>query len=178
MRTQAKIMERTGIVDEGLRRAAVYGRFVDRRVQRFLNDGVVRDMIHKEVDARLEAEIKAIVQRRLDKITNEAERLNPTPKWEVRDILAVASVVTGVSPLDFASPRRARHLAWPRQFACWLVRDLRRDLSLPAIGKIFGNRDHTTIMHACRMTEERREEAPFKQWIEDSRIQALFVESK
>ncbi len=170
---QAKVMERTGIVDEGLRRAAVYGRFVDRRVQRYLSEGRIQQIIAKEVDERLEAKIKAIVQRRLDKVNFEAAKMDPRPKWEVGDILKVAAAVTGVHVLDFSSPRRSRSLSWPRHLAIWMVRELRKDLSYPVIGRIFGNRDHTSIMYAVEMVAARKHEDPFMGWMIDPRVTAL-----
>ncbi len=48
---------------------------------------------------------------------------------------------------DMASPRRARSVARPRQVAMFLAKQL-TSRSLPEIGRKFGNRDHTTVMHA------------------------------
>ncbi len=54
---------------------------------------------------------------------------------------------------DMTSARRARAVARPRQVAMFLAKQLTGS-SLPEIGKKFGNRDHTTVMHACaRVTE-------------------------
>ncbi len=50
---------------------------------------------------------------------------------------------------DLLSPRRARSVARPRQIAMFLAKDL-TDKSLPEIGRKFGNRDHTTIMHGVK----------------------------
>ena len=49
---------------------------------------------------------------------------------------------------DFNSKKRTRAIAYPRQIAMYLTRDL-TDLSLPKIGDEFGGRDHTTVIHAC-----------------------------
>lgn len=54
-----------------------------------------------------------------------------------------------VHPRDMFSARRARAVARPRQVAMYLARHLTLQ-SLPEIGKAFGNRDHTTVMHAIR----------------------------
>ena len=48
---------------------------------------------------------------------------------------------------DMASARRARNVARPRQVAMYLAKQL-TSRSLPEIGRRFGNRDHTTVMHA------------------------------
>lgn len=48
---------------------------------------------------------------------------------------------------DFNSKKRTRSIAYPRQIAMYLSREL-TDLSLPKIGEAFGGRDHTTVIHA------------------------------
>jgi len=50
---------------------------------------------------------------------------------------------------DMHSKKRSRNLARPRQVAMALAKDLTQ-MSLPEIGEAFGNRDHTTVLHACR----------------------------
>jgi chromosomal replication initiator protein len=50
---------------------------------------------------------------------------------------------------DMHSKRRTRNVARPRQVAMALAKDLTQ-MSLPEIGEAFGNRDHTTVLHACR----------------------------
>ena len=57
---------------------------------------------------------------------------------------------------DMHSPRRARSVARPRQVAMYLAKQL-TTRSLPEIGRKFGGRDHTTVMHAVRKVEELRE---------------------
>jgi chromosomal replication initiator protein len=54
---------------------------------------------------------------------------------------------------DMVSARRARAVARPRQVAMYLAKQL-TSRSLPEIGKKFGNRDHTTVMHACSRVSE------------------------
>jgi chromosomal replication initiator protein len=60
---------------------------------------------------------------------------------------------------DLCSPSRSRQLVTARQIAMYLTREL-TDLSLPRIGKAFGGRDHTTVMHAKQkiagLMQERR----------------------
>jgi chromosomal replication initiator protein len=52
------------------------------------------------------------------------------------------------------SHSRAASLNWPRQIAMYLTREL-TDATLPAIGRAFGGRNHTTVLHACRRTAQR-----------------------
>ncbi len=54
---------------------------------------------------------------------------------------------------DMASARRARAVARPRQVAMYLAKQL-TSRSLPEIGRKFGNRDHTTVMHAVSRVSE------------------------
>ena len=56
---------------------------------------------------------------------------------------------------DMHSPRRSRAVARPRQVAMYLSKQL-TTRSLPEIGRKFGGRDHTTVMHAVRKVEELR----------------------
>jgi chromosomal replication initiator protein len=59
-----------------------------------------------------------------------------------------------ITPEELLSPARAQRLVWPRQVAMYLSREL-TDQTLPAIGRAFGGRDHTTVMHACKRTAQR-----------------------
>ncbi len=58
-----------------------------------------------------------------------------------------------VKVADLLSKRRNRSIARPRQTAMALAKELTNH-SLPEIGKAFGNRDHTTVLHACRKIKE------------------------
>jgi len=60
---------------------------------------------------------------------------------------------------EMESARRSREVAHPRQVAMYLARN-RTLQSLPQIGRMFGNRDHTTVMHAIKAVESRRKESP------------------
>ena len=62
--------------------------------------------------------------------------------------------VWGVSGDALASPRRSRTVAVPRQVAMFLIREL-LDTSLKQIGRVFGGRDHSTVIHSIRRVEER-----------------------
>ena len=57
---------------------------------------------------------------------------------------------------DLLSQRRNRSIARPRQLAMALAKELTNH-SLPEIGEVFGGRDHTTVLHACRMIAELRQ---------------------
>ena len=60
----------------------------------------------------------------------------------------------GLTAEELLSTSRAARVSWPRQVAMYLARELTGE-SLPAIGRQFGGRDHTTVLHACRRTSKR-----------------------
>lgn len=67
---------------------------------------------------------------------------------------------------DMSSARRARVVARPRQVAMYLAKQL-TSRSLPEIGRAFGGRDHTTVMHAVRKIEELcRDDVAFAEDVE------------
>ena len=69
------------------------------------------------------------------------------PEVNIRRIQDAVSERFGVTLEELVSPRRSQSVAYPRQVAMYLSREL-TDTSLPKIGKEFGGRDHTTVMHA------------------------------
>lgn len=77
----------------------------------------------------------------------------PQPRT-VEEIQRATCERLGVSPDALCSPDRTAHVAWARQVAMYLAREL-TDATLPAIGQAFGGRNHTTVMHACRRATER-----------------------
>ena len=50
---------------------------------------------------------------------------------------------------DLNGRRRTRNIVMPRQLAMYICRKILPDSSLPEVGKAFGGRDHTTVMHSC-----------------------------
>ncbi len=64
-----------------------------------------------------------------------------------------------VSLSDLLSKKRTAAVSHPRQMAMALTKEL-TSLSLPAIAKNFGGRDHTTVMHAIKQVDKRRQEDP------------------
>ncbi len=71
----------------------------------------------------------------------------------VDDIQKAVSEHFGLKQADLISERRTRSVARPRQAAMWLAKQL-TTRSLPDIGRRFGGRDHTTVIHAVRRIEE------------------------
>lgn len=65
----------------------------------------------------------------------------------------------GLQPSDMYVKKRNKMVVFPRQIAMFLVREL-TNYSLPEIGKAFGGRDHTTVMHACQKIENSSQKDP------------------
>ena len=57
---------------------------------------------------------------------------------------------------DMTSKRRPENIAFPRQIAMYLARQM-TESSLNTIGEAFGGRDHGTVLHACRLVKDRME---------------------
>jgi chromosomal replication initiator protein len=71
----------------------------------------------------------------------------------VDNIQRVVAEYYKIKVADLLSKRRSRSVARPRQVAMYLAKDLTNH-SLPEIGDLFGGRDHTTVLHACRKIKE------------------------
>jgi chromosomal replication initiator protein len=93
-------------------------------------------------------------------------RSAPGAKTSIEDIQRKTAEFYKLDVRDFHSPQRARRVARPRQVAMYLSRKL-TTRSLPEIGRRFGGRDHTTVLHACRRIEALCEEDPlFRQEVD------------
>lgn len=106
-------------------------------------------LTNQDIDASLAAEaLKDIIPSNKPKVIN------------VEGIQEVVSKVYNIRMDDFAAKKRTKSIAFPRQIAMYLTREL-TDLSLPKIGEEFGGRDHTTVIHAhdkiSRLIEEDNE---------------------
>lgn len=77
----------------------------------------------------------------------------------VDDIQKACAAHYRIDPSDMRSKRRARAIARPRQVAMYLAKKM-TPRSLPEIGRIFGGRDHSTVIHAVRTIEALRESNP------------------
>lgn len=72
----------------------------------------------------------------------------------VREIQEATAEAFGLSLEDLLSESRTARVSWPRQIAMYLAREL-TEQTLPAIGRQFGGRNHTTVLHAWKRTAER-----------------------
>lgn len=109
--------------------------------------GALASFLHKPITVEFAKEVlKDLVKERGSQVT-------------VESVQQVIAAQFAVKPADLKSPRRTRNLAFARQVAMYLSRKL-VGASLPAIGEKFGNRDHSTVIHAIHVVERRRDEDP------------------
>lgn len=82
-------------------------------------------------------------------------------------IISVIADQYGVTSEDIISKKRSRDIALPRQIAMYLCRNMTQ-LSTTNIGRSFGGRDHTTVMHGCdKINQEMNENFSFRKRIEE-----------
>ena len=90
----------------------------------------------------------------LDGLYPETKASHHNRGHSIDEIQAAVGEHFGLSQQELLSTSRTARLAWPRQLAMYLARELTGE-SLPAIGRKFGGRDHTTVLHAWRRTSAR-----------------------
>jgi len=99
-------------------------------------------------------------QRKIDKEFAKEALMEILPK-PGRDFITIELIQKIVSEYykikksDFKIKKRQKSIAFPRQIAMYLCREL-TNASFPEIGEKFGGKDHTTIMYACRKIEEEK----------------------
>lgn len=80
---------------------------------------------------------------------NEPEAPRAPHRIFIRDIQEIVASFYGVTVLDLTCARRTADIVYPRQVAMYLAKTL-TPRSFPEIGRFFGDRDHTTVLHALR----------------------------
>lgn len=76
-----------------------------------------------------------------------------TPRVKIEDIQRATALQFGLTKTDLLSHRRTKQIVGPRQIAMYLAKVM-TVRSLPDIGRRFGGRDHTTVLHAVRKIEK------------------------
>jgi hypothetical protein len=134
-------------------------------VEQYMRSSVYRKKIEKAVTSALTQQATRWRNRllRMQEVSESAER------YSIDAVLEVAAQITN-TPVDvLQGPTRARKVAWPRHFAIVLLHIARRDLSYPQLGKVFGGRDHTTVMHALNRSLVRCRYPECARWYADPR---------
>ena len=106
-------------------------------------------LINQDITAHLAAEaLKDIIPSSRNRVIT------------IQDIQQCVGEFYGLKQEDFKAKKRTRNVAFPRQIAMYLSREM-TDHSLPKIGEAFGGRDHTTVIHAhekiSKMLDEDQE---------------------
>ncbi len=94
-----------------------------------------------------------ITQEMAELTLRDLIRSSEPRRVKIEDIQRVVSKHYNVTKADLLSARRTRTIVRPRQIAMFLAKVM-TPRSLPEIGRRFGNRDHTTVLHAVRKIEE------------------------
>jgi chromosomal replication initiator protein len=113
---------------------------------RDLDGAVNRLMAHNQLSGR------PITIEMADDVIRDLVRPADPRRIRVEDILRIVAKHYGVSRADLLSSRRTANVVRPRQIAMYLAKTLTLR-SLPEIGRRFGGRDHTTVLHAVRKIE-------------------------
>lgn len=123
-------------------------------------EGIIRRLIVEAMGGEITVEL---AQRVVSALTNRPA----SKRIRVSDVLTSVSEFYQVDVESLLREGRGtKDVAKARQIAMYLAKQL-TDLSLKAIGTHFGNRDHSTVIHAIRMTEKSMQEAQsFRQEIE------------
>ncbi len=100
-----------------------------------------------------------ITMETAEHIIRDLMRGSEPKRVKIEDILRIVSKHFGVNRSDLLSSRRNRSIVRPRQVGMYLAKQL-TSRSLPEIGRRFGNRDHTTVLHAIRKIDSLMKDDP------------------
>ena len=115
-------------LEGALIRVASYASLTGKKLTIEVIEGLLREILHEE--GRLSISIE-VIQKKV------AEHFD-------------------IRLADMTSKRRPENIAFPRQIAMYLSRQM-TESSLNTIGEAYGGRDHGTVLHACRLVKDRME---------------------
>ena len=131
---------------------------------------IIDDEILSTIATRIDSNIREL-EGALNKLTAKASLVQTPITMEmaeraINDIVAAQEKVISaefiqdvvakyfsVNPKDLKGSKRSNDITFPRQIAMYMCRNV-ANMSLPQIGRAFGKRDHTTVMHACNKVEQ------------------------
>jgi chromosomal replication initiator protein len=113
-------------LEGALNRVVSYGAFIGRKLSLETVEGLLREILHEEGRHAISIEV---IQKKV------AEHFD-------------------IRLADMSSKRRPENIAFPRQIAMFFSRQM-TDCTLNAIGEAFGGRDHGTVLHACKLVQDR-----------------------
>jgi chromosomal replication initiator protein len=115
-------------LEGALIRVASYASLTGKKLSLEVVEGLLREVLHEEGRHSISVEV---IQKKV------AEHFD-------------------IRLADMTSKRRPENIAFPRQIAMYLTRQMTEG-SLNTIGEAFGGRDHGTVLHACRLVKDRME---------------------
>lgn len=98
-----------------------------------------------------------------------------SPRAEIQRVIDRIALEHNVTPFDIVSPSRTRRIVKARDQAIYEVACRWPWLSLPKLGRIFGNRDHTTILHALNKLGAPPRRTMLRAHGVDARIEGLVM---
>jgi chromosomal replication initiator protein len=132
----ARVTDNLRSLEAALIRVVAYASLTDKPITPELADQVLTQLYGRQQERAIAAGGRAggdIVIERIQELVAEAFSLTRE---------------------ELVSPSRAARVAWPRQVAMYLAREHTHE-TLPAIGRRFGGRDHSTVLHACKRAADR-----------------------
>ena len=139
-----------------------------------LDNIIIDDEILANIANRIDTNIREL-EGALNKLIARASLINSPitmemSEWAINEIVSSKDKVISsnfiqetvakyfnIDPNDLVGAKRSNDVVFPRQIAMYLCRTVPQ-ISLPQIGRDFGNRDHTTVMHACNKIEKEIKE--------------------
>lgn len=94
----------------------------------------------------------AKTEGKVDDVEKRLTGISPVEGGTIRPIIEHVCAHYKISPIDIVSERRTENVALPRHIAMYLAKTM-TTCSFPAIGRMFGRRDHTTVLKAVRKIE-------------------------
>ncbi|MBW7851824.1 MAG: chromosomal replication initiator protein DnaA [Rhodospirillales bacterium] len=148
---------RLGILDS---KSEQLGATMPRKVMEFLAHKITSNVRELEgalnrVVAHAQLVGRAITLETTQEVLHDMLRANDR-RITIEEIQKRVAEHFNIRVADMHSARRSRQVARPRQVAMYLAKQL-TSRSLPEIGRKFGGRDHTTVMHAVKKIDELRE---------------------
>ena len=139
-----------------------------------LDNIIIDDEILANIANRIDTNIREL-EGALNKLIARASLINSPitmemSEWAINEIVSSKDKVISsnfiqetvakyfnIDPKDLVGAKRSNDVVFPRQIAMYLCRTVPQ-ISLPQIGRDFGNRDHTTVMHACNKIDKEIKE--------------------
>ena len=119
-------------------------------------ENIPRNVLAAVADYLARAERDGEPEAAMAKLLELCAPSDPQRFGEIHRIQIAVCQHYGITRFDMISSRRTWRVVQPRQVAMYLAKTLTL-MSLPQIGRQFGKRDHTTVLHACRKIEALRQ---------------------